>query len=165
MTNQNKKTVILARVISSMFNSYKDDEKTRVHKEIQVKIQRGYAKSLKKYGVIDVKETIELGKQVWYDTIDNFQGEENITIEASSLILNLVAEDEKALGKNYSLNKGILERWATSTRREDALEIEESTRVITSYLINLINFALGIESKKKPSVLAAIRWSKQENKQ
>lgn len=158
-----QRTIILGRIIGSMLSTYQPHEKTKTHKELELRILKGLKQQIKKWGKKDVFATVALGKEVWYESIDHFEAN-NITIEASNLVLRVLNEDEKNLGKAYGLNKGIIGRWAKPMRRPDAAELEQKTGEVVRHLLSLVNSKLGIEEVKKPSVLNRIRWAKHETK-
>ena len=157
MMNANqKRTLMLAGIIGTLFACYDEDEKTRLHKELHARIGKGVRKMVKRYGkqaVIDVSHT--QGNVVWGDAVDHF-AERKITIEASACILELWAKDEKALAKHFGLSSGKLEKWQVPTTREDAVYLEGCSREVANYVWSKINALYGIEESKKMSVLERI---------
>ena len=164
MNNQQIKTVVLGRIIQSMFMSYTPTEKTKLHKQIEIRLAKGLKRQNKKHGSEAIREAVILGKKVWFAAIDHYDGEE-LKIEASNMVLRILDKDEKNLSKIYGLNKGIVGKWANPLRRPDAAEIEANTGKIVDYLMKDLNSKLGITEEKKPSVLDAIRWAKVKRKQ
>jgi len=160
MRVEQKKTIIIARVIGSLLHSYEDKEKTAIHKKIEARVQKGFNGQIKKHRVDKVKVAVDIGKELWFATIDHFS-KEAYTIEASNMILRLLERDTKALGKQYGLNKGIMGKWAKPMKKSDAAEIEARTKEIVEYLMNLINERLGIVEEKKIGLMERIKASKE----
>lgn len=153
MTNNKSKTIILASVIGTLLDTYEANERTKLHEEIRGRIGRGM-RSLSKGvdGMEALIKCIKDGHAVWENTIHYF-AERNVTIEASALILSLWNMDDKQLGKLFNLNKGIVGKWAKPTRREDARELETTSREVGKYINTQINELYGIVVPEKKSIL------------
>ena len=161
MTSEQKRSLILASIIGTIFASYRDDERTKLHDELHRRIGKGIRKQVKLYSETAVKVVAhEEGKDVWRSAVDHF-AEREITIEASSCILAIWNLDEKALSKHYGLGAGKIGRWAKPSKRSDAAELDKASREVAKYVFNAVNELYGIEVEEKMSVMERIRLSKE----
>ncbi|MDM5264772.1 hypothetical protein PF327_11255 [Sulfurovum sp. XTW-4] len=156
MTPNQKKSLILASIIGTLFATYDKKEQTRLHKEIHVRIGKGIRKQVDIHSKEEVIFVAHVqGNGIWKQAVDHF-AERKITIEASSTVLALVNLDEKALSKHYGLGAGILAKWAKPCRRSDALELEKAGNEVAKYVFNAVNELYDIEVEEKMSVLERI---------
>lgn len=161
MTPEQKRTLILASIIGTIFSNYEEDEKTKLHKEIHVRIGKGIRKQVKLHSKEEVVVVAHHeGNDIWRKAVDHF-AERQVTIEASSCILSIVNLDEKALSKHYGLGAGALAKWAKPCRRSDALELEKAGNEVAKYIFDAVNELYGIEVEEKISVLERIRLAKE----
>ena len=156
MTEKQKRTLILASIIGTLFSCYDDDEKTRLHLELHKRIGVGVRKWVKQYGEDTVTQVAHVdGAGIWKDAVDHF-ADKKITIEASACVLSLWNLDEKSLAKHFGLGAGKLGKWAKPSRREDRVELEKASREVAKYVYAKINDLYGIKEEKKMSVLEMI---------
>lgn len=144
MTSREKKSLVLAGIIGSLMGTYDDNEKTKLHKKIQLKIRKSINLSHKKYRQESIN-TVMLGDKIWKKTVDHFAGKET-TIEASNLVVRLVIKDEN-LAK-YGFSRKTLEKWAKPCYRADAKELELATAEVVKFIISECNTVFGIEEVK-----------------
>lgn len=156
-----RRTLIIATLIGTMLDSYDKEDKTKLHRELQVRIRKGIERYKKKNGSAEALALITIGDRVWKRAIDFF-AEKDVYIEASNLVLRLWIEDEKTLAKDYGLGKGKVGEWAKPYKGEKAYELEKATGVVVEFLIKEINSELGIEVAPKISVLERIRQKKED---
>lgn len=160
MDVKQKRTLILASIIGTLFGCYDDDEKTKLHKELHARIGKGIKSKVKVFGEKAItKVAHDEGQMIWKKAVDHF-ADGRITIEASSCILSIVNLDEKALAKHYGLGAGKLGKWAKPSRREDRVELEKASNEVAKFVFDAVNELYGIEVEKKMSVLERIAQSR-----
>ena len=156
MTPKQKRTAVLAGIIGTLFACYDDDEQTRLHKELHSRIGVGTRKMVKQFGESEVVQVIHTeGNAIWKDAVGHF-AEQEITIEASSCVLALCSLDEKALFKQFGMSKAKLSKWASPSRRSDAVELEKSSMEVARYVFAKVSELYGLEVVRKVSVLEQI---------
>ena len=161
MTAEQKRSLILASIIGILFGCYREEEKTKLHKELHTRIGKGIRKQVKLFGEPSVtKVAHDEGQTIWRSAVDHF-AEKKIIIEASSCVLAMWNLDEKALSKHYGLGAGKLGKWAKPSRRKDAAELEKSGNEVAKFVFDAVNELYGIEEEKKMSVLERIQMMKE----
>jgi len=145
MTEKNRRTLIFASICGTMLATYSKQEKSRLHQELELRVAKGIRKIVKKEQTVGFA-TISLADRLWKELVDKF-AKENLTIDASVFILELASKDEKNLAKQFGMGTGILGRWSTLQDRQDALKLEQDTRTVVNYLLQITNKALEIEEK------------------
>lgn len=161
MRSNQKRSLILAGIIGTLFATYEENEKTQLHKELHTRIGKGVRKQVKLFGKKKITQVAHNdGNTIWGSAVDHF-AEQKITIEASSCILSMVNLDEKALSKHYGLSAGKLGKWAKPSRREDASELDKASREVARFVFDEINKLYNIKEDKKISVLERIRLAKE----
>lgn len=161
MTQKQKASLIYASIIGTLFATYDDEEKTRLHHKLHTRIGKGIRKHVKLFGEDAVRVVAhDHGNKIWGAAVDHFR-EKEITIEASSCILAMVHLDEKALSKHYGLSAGLLSRWAKPCKRSDARELEKAGNEVARYVFNAVSELYGIEVEKKMSVLERIKLAQE----
>jgi len=160
LNNNQKRTLVLAGIIGTLFACYEEGEKTRLHKELHARIGTGVRKMVKKYSEEKVVQVVHMeGNAVWKDAVDHF-AEEKITIEASSCVLSLWAKDEKALAKHFGMSKSKLGDWARPGTREDAVALEQASLAVATYVWEKISALYDIELEKQMSVMERIEMAR-----
>lgn len=163
MNTKQKRSLILASIIGTLFNCYDDDEKTKLHNELHSRIGKGIRKQVKLYGTKCITQVShDEGQSIWKSAVDHF-AEQKITIEASSCILSLVNLDEKSLSKHYGLSAGKLGQWAKPSRRNDRIELEKNSNAVAKFVFNAVNELYGIEEERKLSILERLNFMKKES--
>ena len=161
MTTKQKRSLILASIIGTLFSCYEEDEKTKLHDELHARIGKGIRKQVRLYGEHRITQIAhDEGQTIWRRAVDHF-AEREITIEASSCILAIWNLDEKALSKHYGLGAGKLGKWARPSKRSDAAILEKSSNEVARFVFYAVNELYGIEEEKKISVLERIRLAKE----
>ena len=161
MTQKQKRTLILASIIGTLFACYDEDEKTNLHNELHSRIGKGIRKQAKLFGEAGVTQVAHKeGNAIWGSAVDHFR-DEGISIEASSCVLAIVNLDEKALSKHYGLGAGKLGKWAKPSKRSDAAELEKSGNEVAKFVFDAVNELYSIQEQKKIIVLERIRMSKE----
>lgn len=162
MTKEQKRSLILASIIGTLFACYADDEKTKLHDELHRRIGKGVRKQVRLFGEDAVKVVAHNeGNKIWGEAVEHFK-ERGITIEASSCVLALWNLDEKPLSKHYGLSAGKLGTWAKPSTRSDAAQLEKAGNELARYIYNTVNTLYGIETVQKLSVLERIKKAKEE---
>lgn len=157
MTVKQKRSLILASIIGTLFSCYEEDEKTKLHNELHTRIGKGIRKQVKLFGEPSVtKVAHDEGQTIWRSAVDHF-AEKKIIIEASSCVLAIWNLDEKALSKHYGLGAGVLSRWAKPSRRKDAYELESAGNEVARYIFKKINELYEIREADRTPVLERIR--------
>jgi len=160
MKNTQKRTLILASIIGTLFGNYDEDEKTKLHKELHARIGKGIRKTASKYTRKIVEEVAHNdGNMIWKKAVDHFK-KDKITIEASSCILAIWNLDEKALTKYYGLGAGKLGKWAKPSTRHDAVELEQNGNKVARFIFNEVNTLYSIEVEKKLSFMERLELSR-----
>lgn len=154
-----RRSLIIATLIGTMLDSYDNEDKTKLHRELQVRIRKGIERYKKQHSKANALALIMIGDRVWKRAIDFFK-EKEIYIEASNLVLRFWIEDEKNLSKYYGLGKGKIGEWAKPYKGENAYELEKATGAVVDYLMREINTELGIVTQEKISVLERIKGSR-----
>jgi len=161
MTIKQKRSLILASIIGTLFACYDDKEKTKLHDELHARIGKGIRKQVKLYGEKRITQIAhDEGQVIWKSAVDHF-AKDKITIEASSCILAIWNLDEKALSKHYGLGAGKLGDWARPSKRSDAVALEKASNAVARYVFDAINKLYGIEVEKRISVLKRIQIAKE----
>lgn len=156
MNPNQKRSLVLASIIGTLFACYDQDERTRLHEELHSRVSKGIRKQSKLFGSDVVTQVIhKTGEKIWRETVDHFT-ERKITIEASYTILSIVNMDEKALSKHYGLSAGKLGKWAKPTLRDDRLALEQTSKEVADHLYQKISKHYGIEVVQSESVLEKI---------
>jgi len=160
MNPKQKRTLILAGIIGTLFACYEESEKTALHRLLHKRIGVGTRRMVKRYGSAVVVQVVhEEGNAIWKDSVDHFS-EQKITIEASACVLALLNIDDKALGKHFGLSRAKMGLWAKPTRRADAVELDKQSRAVAKYVELKINALYGIETEKKMSVMERIEMAR-----
>lgn len=156
MTTKQKRTLVLAGIIGTLFACYDEDEKTRLHKELHQRIGVNTRKWVKKYGQEAVVQVVhDEGNVIWGNAVDHF-AEQKITIEASSCVLALWNRDEKMLSKYFGLSAAKLGKWAKPSRRSDAADLDSNSRHVAKYVFDAVSELYGIEVVEDLSVMERI---------
>jgi hypothetical protein len=163
MTNKQKRTLIIASIIGTLLACYREDEKTKLHRVLHLRIGTGTGKFVKQHGK-DIVEKVAYseGNSLWREVVDYFADKER-TIEASACVLQLWNKDEKQLGKYFGLSRAKIGRWASPTKRKDAVELERNSRDVADMVFDKINKLYGIEVEKKMGLMERIALNKQKN--
>ncbi len=156
MTEKQKRSLSLALIIRTLFLTFEEDEKTRLHDELNARMSKALRKQVKLHSeeavlVIAKKEA----QDIWRKTVDHFAAKD-VSIEAKSCVLAIWNLDENALSKHYGLSAGKIGKWAIPTRREDAAELDRSSRELAKYVFVAVNKLYGIEVEEKMSVMERI---------
>lgn len=138
-----KKTIILASIIHTLFQCYTDDEKTKLHKNLEVKISKGFKKMIKIYNRKSVMDLIGLdgiANRIWKELITEFDNG-HISIEASSLILYIHNKDAHNLQKFFILSSKNIGEWAKPIRREEneSRELDNNSVKVANLLVKKVN--------------------------
>jgi hypothetical protein len=81
MTPKQKRSLVMASIIGTLFGCYDDDERTRLHDELHSRIGKGIRKQVKLFGKeCIVKVSHDEGNAIWKDSVDHF-ADKQITIE------------------------------------------------------------------------------------
>lgn len=156
-----RRSLIIATLIGTMLDSYDKEDKTNLHKNLQVRIRKGIERYKKQHGRSEALALVMIGDRVWKRAIDFF-AEQEVYIEASNLVLRLWIEDEKTLAKDYGMAKGKVGEWAKPYKGDKAYELEKATGEVVDFLMKEINAELGIETTPRMSVLERIRKRSEE---
>lgn len=156
MNKNQKRSLVLASIIGTLFDTYEEENQTKLHKELHARVGKGIRKKASSYTKELVVEITHIdGKKIWDKAVDHFK-KNGISIEASHCVLAICNLDEKALSKHYGLGKGVLEKWAKPCRREDAKELEQNSNEVAKFVFNEASEFYGIEIEKKMSVMERI---------
>lgn len=156
-----KRTMIFAGIIGTLFSCYDENEKTRLHHELHGRIGKGFRTKVRKHGKAYVtKVGHDDAGAVWKEAVDHFAARK-ITIEASACVLSLWNLDEKMLEKHFGMNAIKIGKWARPSRREDRVELEKASREVARYVFNAANKLYGIEEEKKMGVLERLKMMKE----
>jgi hypothetical protein len=160
LSKERKRTITIAGVIVSLMRCFRDDEKTRLHKKIEIDIKKSFGRLVSIYGR---EEMLSIGSEnsvlVWGKAMVKYP-DEGLLFEASSMVLHLWNLDEKNLAKQFLLSKGKVGRWATPSSRVGHLDAELNSREIAKFVMEKINELYDIEEEKKLSVLERIELTK-----
>ncbi len=160
MTSKQKRTLVLAGIIGTLFACYEEEEKTRLHRELHARVGKGIRAMVKRYGEDAVNAVVgDDANTLWGACVDHFT-EQKITIEASTCVLAMVNLDEKVLAKWYGLSKSKLGNWAKPCTREDAVVLERASVDVAKEVWKRINASYEIETVKQMSVMERIELAR-----
>ena len=160
MTCEQKRTLILAGIIGTLFACYDEDEKTRLHRELHARVGKGIRAMVKRYGEDPVNAVVsDDANALWGECVDHF-AEQKITIEASTCVHAMVLLDEKALAKGYGLSHGKMSKWGKPCTHEDAVVIERASMDVARDVWKRINALYEIKEEKKMSVMERIELAR-----
>ena len=151
MTANRKRALILASIMGSLLNAYEEDEKTKAHKILQIKLRKGIRNEIKKFKAEAIC-VINQGEDIWAKAIDKYL---KTHIEASNFVSELSYYEKDLLRKVYGVGQGVISNWFKASyvtqkgRDAKAAELQANAMNICKFVIEEANKELGIEETRR----------------